>query len=209
MKRLTPLFALLVSCSNLVVSQRSDKQQMEFSVQKLKNEIEDLKQEMKAYQIEVSILEGKMMNHDEDLGYLQAQDLPGKNGGRSLDSQTLMEKKVLEIERTLELLVRRFDRIEIESKEIAKSVGIYKQRFQDYEKFLQSQNDSIQELGKLKRNLKEIREDALETTTYRVRAGDSIDKIARQFATTPEQLKKMNQLHNDLILVGQEIRVPK
>lgn len=209
MKRLTPLFALLVSCSNLVVSQRSDKQQMEFSVQKLKNEIEDLKQEMKAYQIEVGILEGKIMNHDEDLGYLQAQDLPGKNGGRSLDSQTLMEKKVLEIERTLELLVRRFDRIEIESKEIAKSVGIYKQRFQDYEKFLQSQNDSIQELGKLKRNLKEIREDALETTTYRVRAGDSIDKIARQFGTTPEQLKKMNQLHNDLILVGQEIRVPK
>jgi len=209
MKRLTPLFALLVSCSNLVVSQRSDKQQMEFSVQKLKNEIEDLKQEMKAYQIEVGILEGKNMNHDEDLGYLQAQDLPGKNGGRSLDSQTLMEKKVLEIERTLELLVRRFDRIEIESKEIAKSVGIYKQRFQDYEKFLQSQNDSIQELGKLKKNLKDIREDALETTTYRVRAGDSIDKIARQFGTTPEQLKKMNQLHNDLILVGQEIRVPK
>jgi chromosome segregation ATPase len=209
MKRLTPLFALLVSCSNLVVSQRSDKQQMEFSVQKLKNEIEDLKQEMKAYQIEVGILEGKIMNHDEDLGYLQAQDLPGKNGGRSLDSQTLVEKKVLEIERTLDLLVRRFDRIEIESKEIAKSVGIYKQRFQDYEKFLQSQNDSIQELGKLKRNLKEIREDALETTTYRVRAGDSIDKIARQFGTTPEQLKKINQLHNDLILVGQEIRVPK
>jgi chromosome segregation ATPase len=209
MKRLAPLFALLVSCSNLVVSQRSDKQQMEFSVQKLKNEIEDLKQEMKAYQIEVGILEGKIMNHDEDLGYLQAQDLPGKNGGRSLDSQTLMEKKVLEIERTLELLVRRFDRIEIESKEIAKSVGIYKQRFQDYEKFLQSQNDSIQELGKLKKNLKDIREDALETTTYRVRAGDSIDKIARQFGTTPEQLKKMNQLHNDLILVGQEIRVPK
>jgi chromosome segregation ATPase len=182
---------------------------MEFSVQKLKNEIEDLKQEMKAYQIEVGILEGKIMNHDEDLGYLQAQDLPGKNGGRSLDSQTLVEKKVLEIERTLDLLVRRFDRIEIESKEIAKSVGIYKQRFQDYEKFLQSQNDSIQELGKLKRNLKEIREDALETTTYRVRAGDSIDKIARQFGTTPEQLKKINQLHNDLILVGQEIRVPK
>jgi chromosome segregation ATPase len=209
MKRLTPLFALLVSCSNLVVSQRSDKQQMEFSVQKLKNEIEDLKQEMKAYQIEVGILEGKIMNHDEDLGYLQAQDLPGKNGGRSLDSQTLVEKKVLEIERTLDLLVRRFDRIEIESKEIAKSVGIYKQRFQDYEKFLQSQNDSIQELGKLKRNLKEIREDALETTPYRVRAGDSIDKIARQFGTTPEQLKKINQLHNDLILVGQEIRVPK
>ncbi len=55
MKSLTPLLALLVSCSNLVVSQRSDKQQMEFSVQKLKNEIEDLKQEMKAHQIGVGM----------------------------------------------------------------------------------------------------------------------------------------------------------
>lgn len=209
MKSLAPLFALLVSCSNLVVSQRSDKQQMEFSVQKLKNEIEDLKQEMKAHQIEVGILEGKIMNHEEDLGYLQAQDMPGKNGGRSLDSSFLMEKKILEIERTLELIVKRFDRIEIESKEIAKSVGVYKQRFQDYEKFLQSQNDSIQELGRIKKSLKERNDDSGDTTSYRVRAGDSIEKIARQFGTTPEALKKLNQLHNDLILVGQEIRVPK
>jgi LysM repeat protein len=182
---------------------------MEFSVQKLKNEIEDLKQEMKAHQIEVGILEGKIMNHEEDLGYLQAQDLPGKTGGRFLDSSTLMEKKILEIERTLELIVKRFDRIEIESREIAKSYGIYKQRFQDYEKFLQSQNESMQELAKTKRSFKEKSEDLLETSAYRVRAGDSIEKIARQFGTTPEQLKKINQLHNDLILVGQEIRVPK
>ncbi len=209
MKSLTPLLALLVSCSNLVVSQRSDKQQMEFSVQKLKNEIEDLKQEMKAHQIEVGILEGRIMNHEEDLGYLQAQDLPGKNGGRFLDSSTLMEKKILEIERTLELILKRFDRLEIESREIAKSYGVYKQRFQDYEKFLQSQNESVQELTKSKRSLKEKNEELLETSVYRVRAGDSIEKIARQFSTTPEQLKKINQLHNDIILVGQEIRVPK
>jgi hypothetical protein len=209
MKRFAPLFALFASCSNLVVSQRSDKQQMEFSVQKLKNEIEDLKHEMKAHQIEVGILEGRILNHEEDLSYLQARDHPGKIGGRSLDNATLTEKKILEIERTMEHLIKRFDRIDIESKEIAKAVGLYKQKFQEVEKFFQSQNESVQELGRIKKSIKEIKEESSEVTFYRVKAGDSIEKIARQFGTTPEQIKKINQLHNDLILVGQEIRVPK
>ncbi len=209
MKRVLPFCLLLASCSNLVVSQKSEKQQMEFSVQKLKNEIEDLKQDMKTYQIEVGILEGKIMNHEEDLNSLQVHDLPGKGGLRSLDSGTLNEKKILEIERTLDHLVKRFERVELESKEIAKVVGSYKQKFHEMEKYLQAQTDSLQEIGRIRQSLKEIREDSAEFITYRVRAGDSLEKIARQFGTTLEQLKKINQLHNDLILVGQEIRVPK
>jgi LysM repeat protein len=67
----------------------------------------------------------------------------------------------------------------------------------------------VQELGRIKKSIKEIKEESNEVTFYRVKAGDSIEKIARQFGTTPEQIKKINQLHNDLILVGQEIRVPK
>jgi hypothetical protein len=140
---------------------------------------------------------------------LQARDHPGKIGGRSLDNATLTEKKILEIERTMEHLIKRFDRIDIESKEIAKAVGLYKQKFQEVEKFFQSQNESVQELGRIKKSIKEIKEESNEVTFYRVKAGDSIEKIARQFGTTPEQIKKINQLHNDLILVGQEIRVPK
>ncbi|MBU6149411.1 MAG: LysM peptidoglycan-binding domain-containing protein [Verrucomicrobia bacterium] len=209
MKHYLPICLILASCSNLVVSQKSEKQQMEFSVQKLKNEIEDLKQEMKTYQIEVGILEGRIMNHEEDLSALQVNDLPGKGGLRSLDSGTLNEKKIVEIERTLEHLVKRFDRVELESREIAKVVASYKQKFHEMEKYLQAQTDSLQEIGRIRQSLKEIRDDSSEYLTYRVRAGDSLEKIARQFGSSLEQLKKINQLHNDLILVGQEIRVPK
>ena len=67
----------------------------------------------------------------------------------------------------------------------------------------------MHELGRIKKSIKEIREESNEIAFYRVKAGDSIEKIARLFGTTPEQIKKINQLHNDLILVGQEIRVPK
>ncbi|MFZ4773225.1 MAG: LysM peptidoglycan-binding domain-containing protein [Chlamydiia bacterium] len=209
MRTLIPFFVLFASCSNLVVSQKSDKQQIEFNVQKLKTEIEDLKMEMKTFQIEVGILEGKLMYHEEDLSYLQAQDNPAKGGRGSLDQSTLIDKRIQEVEKTLDTLMKRFDRIEVESKEIAKSIFGYRQKFGEIEKYLQTQNDSLQEIAKVRKSLKEIKEESTETITYRVRPGDSLEKIARQFSTTPDQIKKMNQLHNDLILVGQELRVPK
>ncbi len=210
MKRLLPFTIFLASCSNLVVSQKSDKQQIEFNVQKLKTDIEDLKQEMKTYQIEVGILEGKLMNHEEDLAYLQSPETGSMKGGsRSLDQGTLADKRIQELEKTVDFLVKRFDRIEIESKEIAKVVSGYRQKFSEVEKYLQTQSESLQEIAKVRKSLKEIKEEVVETTSYRVRAGDSIDKIARQYSTTPEQIRKLNKLHNDRILVGQELRVPK
>lgn len=42
---------------------------------------------------------------------------------------------------------------------------------------------------------------------YTVRRGDTLFKISRQFNTTVSQLKDWNDLHSDLILVGQSLRV--
>jgi LysM repeat protein len=44
--------------------------------------------------------------------------------------------------------------------------------------------------------------------TYIVRPGDSLEKIARIYETSSDELKKLNQLSNDLIIVGQELMVP-
>ena len=44
---------------------------------------------------------------------------------------------------------------------------------------------------------------------YRVTAGDSLDKIARKLKTTVRALKELNSLDNDLIMVGQKLKIPK
>jgi chromosome segregation ATPase len=200
---------LLCGCSQLVVSQKSDKQQMEFSVQKLKTEIEDLKQEMKTFQIEVGILEGRLINQEEDLSQMQTHESLLRTGQKGAEFGNLSDKRILEIERTLESLEKRFDRLEIDTKEVFKAVANYKQKFAELEKFLQNQGESLQELTKIRKSLKEMRQEAIEVQLYKVRPGDSIEKIARHFNTTTEQIKKINHLHNDLIIVGQEIKVPK
>lgn len=46
------------------------------------------------------------------------------------------------------------------------------------------------------------------TSTYRVRAGDSLSTIADRFGTTISNLKALNKLPGSRILVGQSLRVP-
>ncbi len=43
--------------------------------------------------------------------------------------------------------------------------------------------------------------------TYRVRRGDTLSSIARQFDTTVNSLKRLNQLSSDAINVGDRLTV--
>jgi len=45
--------------------------------------------------------------------------------------------------------------------------------------------------------------------TYRVRQGDTLFSIARQFSTTVAQLKQLNGLSGDAIKVGAQLKVPR
>ncbi len=49
---------------------------------------------------------------------------------------------------------------------------------------------------------------ALRPETYEVMKGDALAKIAKKFDMTVEQLKQFNELKNDLIQIGQVLRIP-
>ena len=46
------------------------------------------------------------------------------------------------------------------------------------------------------------------TTTYVVKAGDTLPHIARVHKTTIAQLKAMNNMKNDIVVVGRKLTVP-
>ena len=47
------------------------------------------------------------------------------------------------------------------------------------------------------------------TRTYRVRSGDTLFSIAKQFSTTVSQIKQLNGLTSDRIKVGDQLRLPR
>jgi membrane-bound lytic murein transglycosylase D len=44
-------------------------------------------------------------------------------------------------------------------------------------------------------------------TTYRVKSGDTLTSIARQFATTVTDLKRLNQLSSDDLSIGEKLTI--
>ena len=52
------------------------------------------------------------------------------------------------------------------------------------------------------------KEDATSESTYIVKKGDSLYSIAREFNTTVDEIKKVNNLLSNLLSIGQELKLP-
>lgn len=78
------------------------------------------------------------------------------------------------------------------------------------EKEIEKTTQKIQEISQLKSTLNSISK-AIGTggNTHKVTRGDTLEKIARRYNTSIANLKQMNGLTSNTIIVGQELKVPK
>ena len=79
------------------------------------------------------------------------------------------------------------------------------------EQDLQQQNRRFDEIAKLKNHIEGVAKQfpPSDEKAHKVRPGDSLEKIARLYKTSVERIKKANGLEQDLIVVGQELRIPE
>ena len=84
----------------------------------------------------------------------------------------------------------------------------FKNRINDLENDISSQNRRFDELSKLKGRIESLAKISAPFKLYKVRAGDSLEKIARAHKTGVDRIKKLNNLNQDLIVVGQELKIP-
>lgn len=76
---------------------------------------------------------------------------------------------------------------------------------------IQSQCKQIQDLEKAVRALTQIlqKPSAVEKGLYRVKSGDSLERIAKEHGTTAQLIKELNQLKSDTIYAGQQLKLPE
>ncbi|NGX59918.1 MAG: putative peptidoglycan endopeptidase LytE [Chlamydiae bacterium] len=77
------------------------------------------------------------------------------------------------------------------------------------EKQVERQSERLGEVVKLKSTLNSISQAiGSNAKIHKVSSGDSLEKIARKYNTSIEQLKKINGLTSNTIIIGQELKVP-
>jgi LysM repeat protein len=162
--------------------------------------VDDLKYALKSTQVELNILDERVKK--------QSSSKPKEDTSALslLTSQVnSLEKKVANLEKTLEKAAN-------DLRSLSSTATAALTKIQGMEQDLSSQEKRIDEVVKLKGTLASISKaisarPAPDSKSYRVKAGDSLEKIARANHVSVEAIKKINHLSNDKIVVGQELRL--
>lgn len=198
---------LLTGCSSYVASVQEDKYRTDIAFNEMRIEISDLKHALNATQVEVEILEEKLKKQEAFL--LNQKPQQGKSE-LLVQQMAQLEKKFASLQTMQEQAAQDLQQFRTHANETSKAI-------QGLSQEIQSQNRRFDEISKLKNTLSSLSKEMTRpqevaapasATTHRVKSGDNLEKIARQYNTTARELKRFNNLSSDKIAIGQELKIP-
>ncbi|MDJ0651504.1 MAG: LysM peptidoglycan-binding domain-containing protein [Simkaniaceae bacterium] len=198
----------LTGCG-LLSSSNGEKYQTELSLHKVRTEVEDIKHELNTYEIEHHVIEGKLIDQEQTISFLRQQVAELKSGKLDACVQELqnLEKKLQQVLKKQEKIVTDIRQLSSHANDTTTALSQYKDKIAQFEKAIQGQNVQLQEISKIKEGISKLAE--LEhPRAHKVKVGDSLEKIARDNHTTVEELKRLNQMATDLIVIDQPIKLP-
>lgn len=207
------LFLAFSSCSPLRTSPHDEKHLWELTIHEVQTNLDDLHHDINRFQAELQILDGRMKHYENALASLKQQGIEKQQAKIDLVAQQFhsLEKKWLAFEKMQETEKEEWGHLMIHAQETRASLVQFKERIEELEKELLSQNRRFEELAKVKGNIESIAK-ALKAESYKiykVKPGDSLEKISKENnKISVERLKKCNDLEQDLIVVGQELKIP-
>lgn len=160
--------------------------------EEMRTEIADLKHALHGTEVELKLLEERLESKDAE---------PAKNDVAAL------QRKITLLEKTVDKMNGELRSLMAYANQTTASLSQYREQ-------IQAIDHKLDEVAKLRSTLTQISknytiaETAPSTKNYRVKSGDSLEKIARKFHVSVESIKQDNQLSSDKIVVGQELNIP-
>jgi len=214
MKHLTnkiPLISLslllLSGCAAINSSPKEEKHQMELSLHKVRTEVEEIKHDLNTCEIEHHVLEGKLIDQEQVMAALKQQVAELKQDQLESFTQELqnLDKKLTQVGKKQEKIITDIRQLSSHANETTTALSQYKDKIAQFEKAITTQKEQVQEIIKLKEGLSQLTAAA---NTYTIKPNDSLEKIAREHNATIQEIKNLNNLSSDLIVVGQQIQLP-
>lgn len=205
------LLGLLSCCSPLRPSPNDEKHQMELTLHAVQTNLDDVRHDINCFQTELQILEGRIKYYENTLASLKQNDLEKQQQKIEQLTQQLQqfEKKWATFEKSNTEAVKELKTLSAHANETTAALTQFKDRMGELEEGIFAQNRKFDELSKLKGTIENLaRGFSGDYKIYKVKPGDSLEKIARAHKTAVEKIKKLNDLEQDLIVTGQQLKIP-
>lgn len=203
---------LAAGCSPLKSSPHDEKHQLELTLHEVQTNLDDLRHDINCFQTELQILDGRIKYNENALTTLKQQDLEKQQLRleQLIGQLQALEKRFSSSEKNRETTAQEFHQLTTHAQETSTALTQFKDRIEELEKELISGQRRFEELAKLKTNIETLAKSLKNSDykVYKVRPGDSLEKIAKLHKTGVDKIKQANGLQQDLIVVGQELKIP-
>ncbi|NGX29368.1 MAG: Chromosome partition protein Smc [Candidatus Anoxychlamydiales bacterium] len=205
----------LSACSPMKSSPKEEKHQLELTLHELQTNLDDLRHDINCFHTEMQIVDGKVKHQEDATQNLKQQHLEKLQ--LKIENLTKlfseMENKITLFETKSHSLNSNFSNLSNHANETTLALTQHKDKINELEKIILKQNARLEDIAKVKTTLedivKTIKSNSSNYLIYKVKAKDSLEKIAKINNVTVDSIKHLNALENDLIVVGQKLKIPK
>lgn len=199
-------------------------------IREMRSTIDDLRHQLNNHEAEIRMYDEKLSNLDTIIESVRDQlsDTSKSHKEQLKGSSTTLESKITALETTAKGLSNDMRQFKTYANDSTVALADYKLKIEGLAKSVEQQNQNIEHLQAAMRSLMQALNgdqpvasksapvasstDAPPTATsgitYRIKAGDSLEKIARSHQTTIQALKELNGLTTDRIVVGKVLLIP-
>lgn len=172
------------------------------AVDEMRQEMADLKHELKTTQVSLQIIEEKCHFQDQAISTLK---LKNPKWDQLANQLTTLERKLYQFEKFQESVLADLRALSMHHDEQGG-------RLHQCEREMAFQKNRLEDVGKLKNTLSSIsqaiQQKPKSASKHVVKGGETLEKIARHYQVTVAGLRKKNHLTSDRIHIGQEIDIP-
>ncbi len=180
---------LAAACSPLASSPFDAKYQLELTLHEVQTNLDDLRHDISCFHTELQILDSRLKQSEAVTNTLKPQDLQQLVAHlRSID------QKLARVEKVKESQAHDLEQLTTHANEATLALTLLKKKIDEIEGYQLAERRTSGSRCK-------------EPFIYTVKAGDSLERIARLYKTNVEEIKKLNQLEQDLIVIGQTLKI--
>lgn len=202
---------LLCSCTQYLSNWGSSNKNSDPIAQSLRIEVSDLKHNLSALQIELQMVDEKLRVHEEALSSVRSLVL-----AMQTQEKDLYRQEFEDVRGKLAMLDRGFEKMRGDIKGLSTQAHtLFHQSIKeidDFKEVISEQKIKIDEMthikGRINSLLDSMSQGASNYQTYKVKSGDTLGKIADEFQLPIKVLKEINQIKDDKIFVGAELKIP-